>query len=143
VLIQNHFWITSFTTSTTNSKMSADIDCPLTGAQVAILKSYQERYRDSHRKERRQVYKEAWKEIEVGPPAVEKNKISAVKSVNDWIVTICRSPFCSNELSHRLPNCGFRNSLGKRQRARKNSTPQIKPGTMLHQLGMGERSRTL
>lgn len=63
-------------------------DNTLTEAQQDILKGYLERYRDSSKKERRGVYKEAWVKIQLGPPAVVTKKIPSVKKVNECIVMI-------------------------------------------------------
>lgn len=75
--------------------MSDNVNTPLTEAQLVILKNYLDKYRDSNKKERRDVYKEAWVKIELGPPAVAKKKIPSVKKVNWSIVTMCHCVFHS------------------------------------------------
>lgn len=79
--------------------MSDNVNNTLTEAQRDILKRYLERYRDSNKKERRAVYKEAWAKIELGPPAVVKKKIPGVKKVNECIVVIYHCLLCPHKSS--------------------------------------------
>jgi hypothetical protein len=90
---------TSFRKTHPVVKMSDSINNTLTEAQLVILKTYLERYRDSNKKERREVYKEAWVKIELGPPAVVKKKIQSVKRVNHCTITICNFPLYAHKTS--------------------------------------------
>jgi hypothetical protein len=79
--------------------MSDNVNNTLTEAQQDILKGYLERYRDSNKKERRGVYREAWAKIQLGPPAVVTKKIPSVKKVNERIVMIYHCLLCPHKSS--------------------------------------------
>lgn len=59
-------------------------DYQLTAAQVTILNNHLESYRAADKNGRKDVYKEAWNEIVVGPPPVGKEDKKSGKKVNKF-----------------------------------------------------------